>query len=271
METGISLNPAGIDAPVLVEAAQAAEAAGFASVWCYDHLSGTVLGADRCLDVWSVLGAVATSTSRVRLGPLVVNVTTRHPIHIAVAAATLQSLAGGRLVLGLGAGSSRPSPYAAEMAMFHLVDEPADRRRARVAETIGFLRALWSGAASFEGEWARFSDASGVAVPTPMCPMVVGANGPRMAELAGRLADGVNFHSSEPALERLVDIARHAAGAADRQGLEVSVEAPFAREWLDPGSPTRQQLAASGVGEVAVQWNASLGVRAIEDAGRWVQ
>ena len=109
METGISLDPAGIDAPVLVEAAQAAEAAGFASVWCYDHLSGTVLGADRCLDVWSVLGAVAASTSRVRLGPLVVNVTTRHPIHIAVAAATLQSLAGGRLVLGLGAGSSRPS------------------------------------------------------------------------------------------------------------------------------------------------------------------
>ena len=49
----------------------------------------------------------------------------------------------------------------------------------------------------------KISDTSGVAVPTPMCPMVVGANGPRMAELAGRLADGVNFHSSEPALEEV--------------------------------------------------------------------
>ena len=219
---------------------------------CYDHLSGTVLGADRCLDVWSVLGAVATSTSRVRLGPLVVNVTTRHPIHIAVAAATLQSLAGGRLVLGLGAGSSRPSPYAAEMAMFHLVDEPADRRRARVAETIGFLRGLWSGAASFEGN-GPLPDTSGVAVPTPMCPMVLGANGPRMAELAGRLADGVNFHSSEPALERLVDIARHAAGVADRQGFEVSVEAPF----YVNGSTREARRASSWRRAASVRWRCS--------------
>jgi alkanesulfonate monooxygenase SsuD/methylene tetrahydromethanopterin reductase-like flavin-dependent oxidoreductase (luciferase family) len=108
--TGLSLNPAGCDGPLLLEAARRAEAAGFDSVWCYDHLSGAVLGTDHCLEVWSALGAIAAVTERVQLGPLVANVTTRPAAHLATAAATLQSLSGGRLRLGLAQGPARRRP-----------------------------------------------------------------------------------------------------------------------------------------------------------------
>lgn len=268
--TGIALNTAIHEARLVVAAARAAEDAGFDSVRCYDHLSGAVLGGDGCLDVWSTVAAIAVSTQRVTVGPLVINTTTHHPAHIAVAAATVQSLSAGRLELGLGAGASRPSSFAAEMEMFALPEETAQRRRLRIAETIGFLRALWGGATSFEGEWATFRDVTGVSIPSPKCPIIVGANGPRMAELAGRLADGVNFHTWEPDLAGLIRRARDAASKAGKEQFMVSVEAPFESEWLDADSPARAALAAAGAAEVIVRWNATMGPAPVRSAARWL-
>ena len=258
MATGITLNTTGCDAPTLVEVAQRAEHAGFDSVWCYDHLSGAVLGAEGCLDVWTVLGAIAATTERVIIGPLVVNVTTHHPVHIAVAAATLQSLSGGRLQLGLGAGASAPSPFAEELTMFHLAQRPAAERRDRVAETIQFLRALWSGVPRFDGTWASYSDVKGVSLPAPPCPIIVGANGPRLAELAGHQADGMNLHSWEEDIPGLVAIARHAAERSGRPDFTVSVEGPLEPDWIDERSPTRRALSDIGVDDVMVRWRAGL-------------
>jgi alkanesulfonate monooxygenase SsuD/methylene tetrahydromethanopterin reductase-like flavin-dependent oxidoreductase (luciferase family) len=268
--TGISLSTIGCRAPMLVEAARTAEEAGFDSVWCYDHLSGAVLGGDRCVDVWSTLGAVATATERVTVGPLVANVTTRDAVHLAVAAGSLQSLSEGRFHLGLGAGASAPSPFAVEMEMFHLRQESAERRRARVVETIGFLRALWDGVPRFDGHWASYSDVRGITVPVPLCPIIVGANGPKMAELAGRHADGVNFHSSEVGLQELVRIARQAADAEGRASFTASTEGPFEPEWLDAGSPTRDTLTAIGITDVVVSWRAELGLDAIRAAANFL-
>ena len=268
MTTGLSLNPAGCDGPLLVEAARRAEAAGFDAVWCYDHLSGAMLGADHCLEVWSALGAITAVTERVQLGPLVANVTTRPAIHLATAAATLQSLSGGRLRLGLGAGASEPSPFALEMSMFHLEQDGAADRRARVAETIAFLRALWAGDPSFAGRWARFDDVRGVGVPSPPCPIVIGANGPKVARLAGLLAEGVNVHSFERDLGGLVAVARAAAAEVGRVDFTTSVEAPLEPAWVDPDGPARRRLATVGVDEVVLAWRAELGLAAIDEAGR---
>ena len=268
--TGIVLNPVGGDAPLLVEAARQAEQAGFESVWCYDHMSASVLRGNRSLDVWSVLGAVAATTTRVRLGPLVANVTTRHAVHIATAAATIQSLSAGRLQLGLGAGASGASPFAAEMSMFQLPQDPADLRRARVAETIAFLRALWAGDDRFDGRWAAFVDVEGVAIPEPLPPIIVGANGPRMAELAGHHADVLNVHAWDRDPAALIRIAQRAAAAKGRAVPSVSVEARFEPEWLDPDSPSRRQAADAGASEVIVGWRAELGLDAIRHARRWL-
>ena len=266
--TGLSLNPAGCDGPLLLEAARRAEAAGFDTVWCYDHLSGAVLGADHCLEVWSALGAIAAVTERVGLGPLVANVTTRPAAQLASAAASLQSLSGGRLRLGLGAGASSPSTFAVEMTMFHLPEDGAANRRARVAETIAFLRALWAGDPSFAGRWAAFDDVRGVGVPEPPCPIVVGANGPRMARLAGHLADAVNVHSFQEDLAGVIAVALEAADAAGCTGFLASVEAPLEAKWLDPDGPARRRLTAAGVGEVILAWRPDLGLDAIDEAGR---
>ena len=61
IDTDIVLNPIDLTSATLLDAARAAEDAGFAGVWTYDHLSGAVLHGHRALDLWSMLGALAAS------------------------------------------------------------------------------------------------------------------------------------------------------------------------------------------------------------------
>jgi alkanesulfonate monooxygenase SsuD/methylene tetrahydromethanopterin reductase-like flavin-dependent oxidoreductase (luciferase family) len=251
----VSINPAGVPVADLIDVARHAEATGLDRVFCYDHLSGASLGGGGSHHVWSVLAALAASTSTIGIGSLVANVTTRPAVDIALAAATLQDLSAGRLVLGLGAGASGPDIFAAEMAMFGLDAERAPQRRDRVRETIGFLRALWRGDGQFAGEWCRFDDVRDVAVPSPAPPIVVGANGPKMAALAGEHADAVNLHSWESDLAGLVTVARSAAG---RDSFEVTVEAPCEPAWLDPDGGQRSRLVELGVDELILAWNPSV-------------
>jgi len=132
-----------------------------------------------------------------------------------------------------------------------------------VVETIEFLRALWRGESSFDGRWAGFSDVGGVSTPQPPCPIIVGANGPKLAALVGRHADGLNLHSWETDIAGLVEVAQQAAADAGRPSLSVSVEGPLEPDWLDERSATRRTLSAIGVDEVMLRWNASLGLDAL--------
>ena len=96
----------------------------------------------------------------------------------------------------------------------------------------------------------------------------MGANGPKMARLAGLLAEGVNVHSFEADLEGLLAVARAAAEEAGRAEFTASVEAPLEPAWVDPDGPARRRLAAAGVDEVVLAWRAGLGLAAIDEAGR---
>src|SRR3954452_10800942 len=251
---------------MLLAAAVAAEQAGFDAVYCYDHLSGKVLAGPSSQHAWAVLGAIATVTERVVVGPLVANVTVHPAIDIALAAATLQALSGGRFQLGLGPGAGGRSVCAPEMPMFGLPAEPAPRRRARVAETIEFLRALWRGDQRFGAQWASFTDVQAVPRPEPMCPIVVGANGPKMAAVAARHADGVNVHYAELGLGELVGAAVGVAQAHGNDGFFVSVEVPYDEDWLDAASARHRALAALGVAEGVLAWTARLGVERVASA-----
>ena len=181
MLTDISLDPTDMTAGRVVEAAAAAERSGFDGVWIYDHFSGVTLGGDSISDPWPLLGAVAVMTGRISLGPLVANVTVRHPAHIAVAAATLQDLSGGRFVLGLGAGAGPGSPFSREMAMVGMTPEPAQARREMVMEAIDVIRRLWSGGGDSDGVHYSLHGAEGFPIPVPIPPIIVGANGPKMS------------------------------------------------------------------------------------------
>ena len=111
---------------------------------------------------------------------------------------------------------------------------PGDReRRAQVEHCIVEVRRLWA--------------KPGFLTPDPPPPIVVGAFGPKMAELAGRVADGINVPATRP--DPLVDVARaaHAAAGRDPGRFLVTVFGGFDERWLRPDSRERARLVALGV------------------------
>ena len=215
----------------------AAEQAGFAGVWLYDHLAGSVHGASSVLECWTTLTAVAAVVPRLAVGPLVLNVANRDPGTLAVMAATLQHVSEGRLLLGLGAGGGKDTPYASEQQALGRAVPGAPARRDAVEVAIGRLRAVWSGA---------LGGASGFLRPEPAPPIIIGGFGPKMAELAGRLADGLNTPGG-PGAPSLIAIARqaHERRGGDPAAFVVTVsERASARE--------RDQLTELGVDRMIV-------------------
>ena len=200
MHVDLLFDPFGAQWSDVEAGAIAAEHAGFDGVWLYDHLAGSVHGEPHVLECWTTLTAIAASVPRIAVGPMVLNVANRDPGTLAVMAATLQHLSGGRLLLGLGAGGGRDLPYAHEQyALGRDVAGDVVRRRA-VEAAITTLRAVWSGTVNGVGGFLR---------PDPPPPIIIGGFGPKMAELAGRLADGIN---ANPSLARVAREARERAG-----------------------------------------------------------
>jgi alkanesulfonate monooxygenase SsuD/methylene tetrahydromethanopterin reductase-like flavin-dependent oxidoreductase (luciferase family) len=186
------------------EGAIAAEAEGFDGVWLYDHLAGSVHREQSVLECWTTLTAIAAVVPRLAVGPMVLNVANRDPGTLAVMAATLQEVSAGRLMLGLGAGGGVDTPYAAEQqALGRPVPGDADRRRS-VEAVVATLRSVWSG---------TVGGVSGFLRPDPPPPIIVGGFGPKMADLAGRVGDGVNLPGG-PRVGGLLEIARRARAAA---------------------------------------------------------
>jgi alkanesulfonate monooxygenase SsuD/methylene tetrahydromethanopterin reductase-like flavin-dependent oxidoreductase (luciferase family) len=221
----------------VLSGAAAAEEARFDGLWLYDHLAGSVHGAGRVLECWTTLTAIAAAVPRLAIGPLVLNVANRDPGTLAVMAATLQEVSDGRLLLGIGAGGGHDTPYAAEQeALGRAV--PGDRaRRQSVEQAITRLRAVWTGA---------FGGARGFLRPEPTPPVIVGGFGPKMAELAGRLGDGMNVPAGA-GLGRLVEIARaaHAQAGRDPAAFVVTTSA-------QPSRRERERLTDLGVDRAIV-------------------
>jgi alkanesulfonate monooxygenase SsuD/methylene tetrahydromethanopterin reductase-like flavin-dependent oxidoreductase (luciferase family) len=190
----------------LREATVAAEEAGFGGVWTYDHLAGSVHGVGSVLECWTTLTALAVAVPRITVGSLVLNYANRDPGTLAVMAATLQHVSGGRLVLGMGAGGGPESPYAAEQHAFGRAVLGAAARRQGVDDTVRIMRKVWTGATG---------GAAGFLRPEPPPPIVIAGFGPKMAELAGRIGDGINTPGG-PSLPSLLALARAAHERAGR-------------------------------------------------------
>ena len=229
VRTDLLFDPFGGRWEDLRDGALAAEAAGFDGLWLYDHLAGSVHGAAHVLECWTVLSALAAAVPRVALGSLVLNVANRDAGTLAVMAATLQEVSGGRLLLGVGAGGGVGTPYAAEQVALGRQVPGAAARRGTVETTVATLRTVWSGATG---------GASGFLRPDPPPPVIIGGFGPRMAALAGRIGDGVNLPGG-PSLSRLIEVARaaHTEAGGDPDRFIVTTS----------GSPTDDRLARLGV------------------------
>jgi alkanesulfonate monooxygenase SsuD/methylene tetrahydromethanopterin reductase-like flavin-dependent oxidoreductase (luciferase family) len=235
LEVDLRLDP--FDAPwAQVRAAVSAAAdAGYAGVWTPDHLDGRVFGAAHVLECWTTLTAIAVSTPEVTVGPLVLNVANRDPALLATMAATLQDISGGRLLLGLGAGGGAGLSFQREQTAIGRT-VPADPvRRAQVEACVEEMRRLWV--------------TPGFLRPDPPPPIVIAAFGPKMAEIAGRIGDGINVPAGHPRLRELVGIARDACAGTGRDATRflVTVYAAFDERSLDADTPARAELAALGV------------------------
>ena len=251
MNTDVLLIPMSARYADMRAAALAVEAAGFDGLWTWDHLRDPDAASGPGVpEAWTVLAALAEVTKRISLGPLVLNVANRHPGLLANMAATLQAVSGGRLLLGLGAGGSRRTPYAAEQEGLGLTVERDETRARRVVEAIEVMRRLWAGdGASFAGESYRLERPSGFLRPEPPPPIIVGGFGPRMAGIAGRHADGFSTQALHPRLGDLVRLARdeHTAAGRDASPFIVTVFAGMVERWLRPDSRARQSLTRVGV------------------------
>ena len=232
MKTDLLLIPMSARYRDMRAAAIAAEDAGFDGLWTWDHLRDP--DGERgpgVPEAWTTLTALAEATRRIMLGPLVLNVANRHPGLLANMAATFQAVSGGRLLLGIGAGGSQRTPYAAEQ---RAIGQPVERdaiRAQKVVEAIELMRRLWSGHAGFLR-------------PDPPPPIIVGGFGPRMAGIAGRHGDGFNTQAMHPKLADLARVAReeHAKSGRNSADFVMTVFAGLDDRWLDPTSRARQHL-----------------------------
>jgi alkanesulfonate monooxygenase SsuD/methylene tetrahydromethanopterin reductase-like flavin-dependent oxidoreductase (luciferase family) len=239
MLTDLVLVPFAASVPDLVAAARAADAGGFDTVWTYDHFSGLVVGARWSRDPFVTLAAIATGTERIGVGTLVANVVNRHPAQLACAINSLQSIAPRRVRLGVGAGSSPRSSFAAE---HRAIDRPladTSTRRVLLAETIVALRALWRGDA-YAGTQVSVAVSMAVTDGAELPQIIVGAGHPATIRVACEHADGVNLLPGGDLADRVAFARQHATA-----GFEVSVFTAFDEAHPLGGDPG--PLAALGV------------------------
>jgi probable F420-dependent oxidoreductase len=125
------------DPRLAVRVGEAAEASGWEGIFLWDHLA--FVWGPPAADPWVTLAAIATATSRVRLGTMVTPVARRRPHVLAQQVATLDVLSGGRVVFGAGLGGT--------LSEFGKFGEPTDAkvRAAMLDEGLELLRRFWSG------------------------------------------------------------------------------------------------------------------------------
>ena len=188
------------DMAVIVDAARHAEEAGFDSVWVGDSLLARPRG-----EPLTMLGGVAGATSRVELGTAVMLPLLRHPVTLAHQLATLDRVARGRLILGVGPGAELPGTHAELKA----VGVASDRRVTAMLEAIQRFRRLW-----------RNEEAGIELLPRPFSPggppIWLGGSGPRMLRLAGTEFDG--WLPLVPTVEEYASGLRTVREAAERSG-----------------------------------------------------
>jgi G6PDH family F420-dependent oxidoreductase len=182
------------DPRALVDQARRAEAAGFAAASISDHFHPWIRAQGQSSFVWAVLGGIASVTERLRVATGVTAPIIRlHPAVVAHAAATVAMMLGERFALGLGTG---------ERLSEHVTGERwpgATERRAMLEEAVTIIRRLFEGGnVNHRGTYYRVENAELFTRPLVPPPVYLAAGGPKSAEQAGRLGDGMIAASPDP-------------------------------------------------------------------------
>jgi len=233
-------------ADVLVERARRVEAMGFDAVWVADHFVNPQLPEQEWLDAWTLLGAFAVATSRVRLGPLVSAPALRDPSLLALQAVTVDHLSDGRLELGVGAGGA-----PLDFKMMGVPNRAPREQLGRLTETVEILDALLAtGECDHDDRYYTVTAHVRRPVQQPRPPLVVGALAPGALRVAAARADAVSTYPV-PAGGRISEggVAEGDDALATIRGRMEFVDRECERIGRDPATLRRSLLTFFGVRE----------------------
>ena len=222
----------------LVEAAVAAEQAGFDSVWASDHFQPWQEKQVHAGNAWLTLAAAGQRTSRVLLGTAVTCPIYRNrPALVAQAFATLGVLYPGRVFLGVGTGEAvNELPAGGGWG-------PYRERRALLREAIELIRKLWNeDRVTHEGPGFSIANAKIYDKPSTPIPIYVAASGPRSAALAGEVGDG--WMTNSAALLESPDIVKAFRDGASVAGVDPSAREVLVEQYVFVGSEDEAYAAA---------------------------
>ena len=207
--------------PTLARIGQAAEAAGFSSLWVMDHFYQIeMIGKpeEPMLEAYSALNFLAAVTRQIRLGALVTGVIFRHPGLLAKTVTTLDVLSGGRAYFGVGAAW-----YEREAAGLGVPFPPLKERFERLEETLQITLQMWSGkVAPFNGKYYQLAETlnSPQPISRPHPPIMIGGEGEKKTlALVAKYADACNLYASEnlDSVRAKIDVLRRHCDAIGRR------------------------------------------------------
>ena len=218
-----------------------AEAIGLDSVWASDHIVtpehmhrniGPIF-----LDAFVVLSHVSALTSRVKLGTTVMVTPYRNPLVAAKIISTLDSLSGGRVILGVGAGGA-PDEFAA-------LGVPESQRGARTDEYLSAMVQLWTtDPSSYEGRYVRFQDVRFAPKPAQLPHPPIWVGGRSDAALRRAVQFGEAWHPTylptDALLERRERLAQFSRESGRAEPPDTTLNLSMAFEEQSEASPDRR-------------------------------
>jgi alkanesulfonate monooxygenase SsuD/methylene tetrahydromethanopterin reductase-like flavin-dependent oxidoreductase (luciferase family) len=259
-----------------LESALRLEEAGYSGVWVWDHFMGRGDKTVPVVESWTILTATAGATSRITVGPFVLNVMNRHPAVLARMASTLQIVSGGRLILGIGIGG-----HPAEHESLGIPFPEAPERVARVEEAVAVLRAMWAGGpVTRPSPFYPLVDAYARPIPEPPPRIIIGGETAPGARLAARIGDGwstfdANFEANLPLYLETLE------ASGKRRAHQHVIVGYQGDDWLDNGRlagtgwvrdprATWQRWSEAGADSAIVTAKSDEDIDALVDAaGRW--
>lgn len=176
--------------------ARTIEDLGFESLWVYDHFHTVpVATQEPTYEAWTLMGAFAAVTDRVRLGQMCTCNSYRPPAYLAKVAASIDVISGGRLEMGIGAGW-----YEAEYLGYGYSFDKPSVRIGRLGEAVEIMRRMWTeDEVTFEGEHYHLQGAICQPKPVqdPHIPLWIAGGGEQLTlNVAARHASYTNFANS---------------------------------------------------------------------------
>jgi alkanesulfonate monooxygenase SsuD/methylene tetrahydromethanopterin reductase-like flavin-dependent oxidoreductase (luciferase family) len=199
------------------------EAMGYDSLWVCDHLYGPQSPSIPILEAWSLIAAVSAVTSKVEIGTLVTPAGMRNAAQLGKVIATIDNIAGGRIIPGLGGGW-----MTREFEDFGVPFLSTGQRLGQLRETVELLKRMWDpeeGEVTYEGKFVTAHNVVCLPKPPRKPPILIGGAGEKVTlKLAAKHGDiWNNLAGHQGALERKVGVLKQHMADVGRDPSEVTI------------------------------------------------